>query len=73
MVGNFEMDGALEEDRIYMRKQYIGKHVIEYHGLSVGEGAYTGTWTCFGLPGGKWFIGIVRAAASSDVQEIGQT
>ncbi|PNY36337.1 hypothetical protein C2E31_13475 [Rhodopirellula baltica] len=71
MVGDFEMEGVLEEGKIYLRKQYIGKHEIEYHGISVGEGGYTGIWSGLGYPGGKWFIGVIRSASASDVQEIG--
>ncbi|MEM6473777.1 MAG: hypothetical protein AAF802_29735 [Planctomycetota bacterium] len=66
IVGDFDMDGELTNEWIFIRKQYVGQHSIDYHGQSVGEGAYGGTWSCYGTPGGKWFIGIVRAEEISD-------
>jgi hypothetical protein len=76
MVGDFEMKGELRDDEIYLHKQYIGQHAIEYHGVSIGEGAYSGIWICHGIPGGKWFIAFVRSSESGTasidkVQEIG--
>ena len=76
IVGEFEMEGELTEDKISLRKHYIGKHSIDYRGTSVGEGAYTGTWSSCGFHGGNWFIGIVRSVGASgasmtDVQDIG--
>lgn len=64
IVGEFELRGRLVGEVIFLRKQYIGQHVIEYHGLSVGEGAYTGMWTFDGRPGGNWFIGVVASRGS---------
>ncbi|MCA9105783.1 MAG: hypothetical protein KDA83_10180 [Planctomycetales bacterium] len=61
IVGEFELRGELHGDKMYLRKHYIGSHVIEYHGLSVGEGGYTGVWTSHGEAGGNWFIGIVAS------------
>lgn len=74
MVGSFEMTGSLTQNRIYLFKQYLGKHFIEYHGESIGEGLYTGEWTCYGHVGGKWLIRIERTAAndsdsSADIHE----
>ena len=62
MVGEFAFRGTLTDDRIYLFKQYLGKHHIEYHGHSIGEGLYTGDWTCFGHVGGQWLIRIERTA-----------
>jgi len=76
IVGDFQLNGFLKEDRIYLLKRYIGAHRIEYNGESVGEGTYKGFWSCSGLTGGKWFIAVKRSATPSigytaDVQEIG--
>ena len=76
MIGDFQMRGELKDDKIYLHKQYIGQHAIEYHGASIGEGAYSGIWSCDGIPGGNWFIAFVRSsesanASTSNVQEIG--
>ncbi len=75
IVGDFELDGSIDQEMIYLCKQYIGQHRIDYHGTSIGEGAYTGKWSCYGIPGGNWFIGIIRSADTTealthDVQEI---
>jgi hypothetical protein len=64
IVGRFEFTGFLDQERIYLFKQYLGKHHIEYHGESIGEGLYTGDWTCHGYVGGKWLIRIERVAVS---------
>jgi len=66
IVGEFEFRGLLSDDRIYLFKQYLGQHSIEYHGISIGEGIYTGDWTCYGEVGGKWLIRIERSTASSN-------
>lgn len=60
IVGEFELRGEIKEDSIYLRKQYIGKHVIDYHGTSMGEGGYGGQWSCNGIPGGRWFMRVLR-------------
>ncbi len=62
IVGPFRLDGFLEESRIALLKQYIGKHQIQYYGESIGEGAYSGNWSCYGLVGGRWLIGVGRTA-----------
>jgi len=72
IVGAFEFTGLLTDDRVYLFKQYLGKHHIEYHGSSIGEGLYTGDWSCFGYVGGKWLIRIERStvAGSDESAEI---
>ena len=60
IVGQFEFSGSLFEGEIYLLKQYLGKHRIEYHGVSLGEGLYAGDWSSFGYPGGRWLIRIER-------------
>jgi hypothetical protein len=75
MVGEFEFTGTLTQDHIYLFKKYIGKHSIEYHGVSIGEGIYTGDWTCWGAVGGKWLIRIERSTSTgnynnTDIQDL---
>lgn len=65
MVGEFRFDGYLKGDVIYLRKRYLRQHEIEYHGTSIGEGAYTGRWHCFNYPGGRWLIGVKRLSRGS--------
>jgi len=67
IVGAFEFTGLLTDDRIYLFKQYLGKHSIEYHGTSIGEGLYTGDWSCFGYVGGRWLIRVERAAGHDSI------
>jgi len=63
LVGSFVLSGHLQGDQIAIRKQYLGKHVIDYHGKSEGEGIYSGDWSFGGLVGGKWWI---RARSIAD-------
>ena len=56
IVGRFEITGELVGPQIELRKQYIGQHLIVYHGTGDGEGIYSGTWTSNGIPGGRWLI-----------------
>lgn len=62
IVGDFELRGEIYEDKIYLRKQYIGQHTIDYPGVSMGEGGYGGQWSCHGFSGGNWFIRVLRQA-----------
>jgi hypothetical protein len=66
IVGKFVFQGRLTDDRIYLFKQYLGQHAIEYFGTSIGEGIYTGDWTCYGEVGGKWLIRIERSVDTSN-------
>lgn len=59
IVGAFEIVGELVADSVVIRKQYIGKHMIEYLGRSVGEGVYEGNWNHQGFEGGRWCIRFV--------------
>ena len=70
IVGEFEMRGQLKEAHIYLNKRYIGQHEIAYHGVSAGEGAYSGHWSIGGYSGGEWFIGIRRAEETDVSTEI---
>lgn len=56
IVGPFVLKGQLDDDRLYLRKQYIGQHAIDYHGSSMGEGNYAGQWSVNGYVGGEWSI-----------------
>lgn len=70
VVGLFRFTGYLEQDRIYLLKEYIGQHEIQYGGVNIGEGAFAGEWTSFGIIGGKWFIGIDKLAnAAADATQ----
>lgn len=76
IVGSFTLQGELKEERIYLLKQYVGKHHIEYFGVSLGEGVYGGDWSCYGFVGGKWLIGVRRDSsedrnsAIADIREL---
>lgn len=63
LIGDFVFSGAIEGESIHLRKQYIGKHHIEYNGTYDGEGVYYGRWDYAGYLGGKWLIrvGISRS------------
>ncbi len=60
IVGAFTLRGRIEQDQVYLLKQYVGKHAIEYRGTSDGEGTYFGDWSYAGYSGGKWLIRIER-------------
>ena len=72
IVGAFQFDGYLKQDRIYLLKSYIESHQIEYHGVSIGEGAYSGEWSSDGYVGGKWLLGVERQvdAAADTTKEV---
>ena len=56
IVGRFVIDGRIEGDQILIHKQYLGKHSIQYHGTTDGEGVYFGDWSAGDYVGGKWSI-----------------
>ena len=58
IVGRFVLNGQIQGTNIGFRKQYVGKHAIDYHGTSDGEGGYFGDWSFDGHVGGKWSIRI---------------
>ena len=61
-IGAFQVKGWLEEHRVFLLKHYVGKHQIEYHGESMGEGVYVGKWSCGDYVGGNWMIGFEKLA-----------
>ena len=68
VVGDFELTGKIDSETIYIRKQYVGKHSIDYHGSTHGEGVYFGDWSSYGLVGGKWSICVRRVAGGGPKQ-----
>lgn len=66
VIGPFTLVGDLQEQRIYLLKQYIDQHQIEYVGTSLGEGAYGGRWSCDGWLGESWFIRVVGLADQAE-------
>lgn len=70
IVGDFVFQGTLTDDRVFLLKQYIGQHQIEYHGTSDGEGVYFGVWNCHGIPGGNWSIRILAVEESGEIDEL---
>ena len=75
MVGEFTFDGTLTGNEVYLLKQYLGKHQIEYHGTSDGEGTYVGVWSGYGFVGGRWLIRVGSVVGSdqsstSDIVEL---
>jgi hypothetical protein len=69
IVGQFEMSGTLNGEAIFIRKQYIRKHAIDYHGIGDGEGSYFGDWSVYGHVGGRWSLRI-KASLSDDLSAI---
>ena len=74
IVGPFELRGCIQENKILIHKQYLGKHFIDYRGTTDGEGFYSGNWYAGGLIGGKWSIRFLAFADSElvDITEIGR-
>ena len=68
IIGDFVFRGHLQGERVYLLKQYLGKHQIEYHGTYDGEGVYFGRWGCGGYLGGKWLIRVERAVGLEGTQ-----
>ncbi len=58
VIGDFTFEGAIEGDRVYFLKQYVGQHQVEYYGSSDGEGSYFGGWGWAGLICGNWMIRV---------------
>ena len=71
VIGEFTFAGTLSGNQVHLLKQYIGKHRIEYHGTSVGEGAYGGRWGYGGYQGQEWFIRVVGYVDGAKSVEIG--
>jgi hypothetical protein len=38
IVGPFTLIGRIDDDRVFIQKQYLGQHWIDYHGTTSGEG-----------------------------------
>ena len=44
VVGDFLIEGLFEDQSVLIRKQYLGKHIVQYVGTLDGEGVYAGWW-----------------------------
>jgi hypothetical protein len=69
VVGRFTFEGEITGQQIYLLKQYIGLHQIQYHGVCDGEGLYCGYWSFSGFPGGKWLIRVESLDGASEHQQ----
>lgn len=70
VVGPFIMSGRLEPDgQIAIRKHYLGKHEVYYHGVYDGEGTFYGTWDIGGLHG-NWSIHLVASNGDQEIQTL---
>ena len=74
IVGRFLIDGRIEGAQITIQKQYIGKHSIQYHGTTDGEGVYFGDWSTGGYIGGEWSIRFRSQTPSekSPIRQLGK-
>ena len=72
VVGEFTLFGQLENEKVLLRKHYVGKHAVDYPGVFDGEGTMQGIWNIGNFFGGKWMIHVVRPETSSleNVQEM---
>jgi hypothetical protein len=69
IVGAFVIRGSIQDNQVLIRKQYLGKHFIDYRGTADGEGLYTGDWYAGGVSGGKWSIRF-RSFVDNDAVKI---
>lgn len=58
IVGEFVLSGRMTGPTVFLLKQYIDRHKIEYHGTWDGEGIYSGKWSYYGAVGGDWLIAV---------------
>ncbi|MEZ6120128.1 MAG: hypothetical protein R3C28_26650 [Pirellulaceae bacterium] len=58
IVGDFELNGWVKGEEVFLRKQYLGQHQLDYLGNYDGEGVYFGVWTFGRVAGGRWLIRI---------------
>lgn len=66
MIGLFTLDGGYDQEgRVLLRKQYIGKHSVEYVGYYDGEGTLSGEWA-IEVFHGKWLIKLHRQRNAED-------
>lgn len=67
VIGPFNLQGAVAENgAVTIRKQYLRRHRVDYHGTYDGEGTLSGTWL---VPGdqGTWLIVIRRVESGAFV------
>lgn len=65
MVGPFTVTGLLDNERVAIKKCYMGSHTVDYFGVYDGEGTMTGEWR-IDFDGGRWMIKIVSIVADAD-------
>ncbi len=63
VIGPFRLDGVCRADQVFITKQYIDRHAIEYMGTTDGEGVYRGDWRYQAVTGGRW---LIRVSAGID-------
>jgi hypothetical protein len=78
IVGRFTFTGAYDvnDGRVLMVKQYIGKHAVRYAGEPDGEGSIQGTWeiTFLGVNSTGTFLlrpVVKRPTGDEPISEIG--
>lgn len=63
MIGLFTLRGTLNaQGEVFLVKQYLGQHTVNYVGRYDGEGVMAGEWHIF-LDHGRWAIKIKTSAA----------
>lgn len=62
VVGPFHFSGTIDQGRVVLTKQYLGRHKVTYLGNYDGEGTLSGDWQ-IGFDRGQWLIRIVGQAA----------
>lgn len=66
-VGPFQFDGQWSRGKVRMRKQYLGKHDVWYHGTYDGEGTLSGQWDQ-GFDQGNWLIRLQGPSTDAPLQ-----
>ena len=69
IIGPFTFDGELNSGRVLIRKQYLGRHHVEYHGTFDGEGTLSGVWNIFNMTG-NWMIRVVAGGQTKAIAEM---
>ena len=67
-IGEFSLSGIVENEKVFLRKQYLGQHAVEYPGVFDGEGTLCGIWHIGGF-GGRWLIRVGQCESTCEIQE----